>query len=91
MTPAPTWGLVLILNPINMAKRTIKVGDKFKTKNDGNAHAGYTIILNKVIDDKNDDGWGFWKSYHERDGGGGRRVNFKARIWWFREWCDKVD
>lgn len=65
----------------------IKVGDKFKTKGMGHVFHGEIIEIKKVENPDSEDGFGYFdtkKLIH-------RRKHQKARIWWFLQFCDKIN
>ncbi len=79
-----------------MKRFSIKAGDKFIAEK-GNFHSGYTIVLESVFDGNSLDGYGFWTSRYERAkykgvaNSHGNRIHFKARMWWFKEHCQKIN
>ena len=65
----------------------INVGDVFETKSSDHLYSKEKIIIKKVENATSKDGWGYFDTkelYHRR------KYNYKARIWWFMEFCKKI-
>ena len=66
-----------------MTKRIPRIGDVYRTKNDGDANGKQDIIINKVENGNDAGGYVYWRSpirVHNR-------VNQHARVWWIQDYC----
>jgi hypothetical protein len=66
----------------------IKVGDVFETINSNNVYGKEKLIIKKVENETSKDGYGYFDTSEKINR---RKYNHRARVWWFLEYCRKID
>ena len=71
----------------------IKKGQKYKTKDEGNFHAGTNLIVLKVTGQTSDD-FVYWEAENQKKDNrikDHKRYNKgNCRVWWIKDFCELV-